>query len=141
MTMRASIFVAGMRRRIIPWDVMRDEVHPSVKAIEEWEFSECSQLTIVNLGEGLEEIGEGAFQLCTSLHETFVPDAVKAIKELAFSGCSGLTIVILGEGLEEMGEAAFGWCDSLARIVIPPAVKAIQAGTFNRCSQLSTVKI
>jgi hypothetical protein len=42
-------------------------IPPSVKAIRNSAFFNFSQLTTVNGGDGLEEIGEGAFQYCTSL--------------------------------------------------------------------------
>jgi hypothetical protein len=38
------------------------------------------RLTVVKLGEGLEEIGERAFRDCTSLLEILIPPAVKAIE-------------------------------------------------------------
>jgi hypothetical protein len=63
--------------------------HPCVKAIEDEAFIECSELTVVNLGEGLEEIGMGACHVCTSLHEILIPDAVKKIK-------SGHSVVVTG---------------------------------------------
>jgi hypothetical protein len=36
-------------------------IPPAVKAIKERSFSQCSQLTTVILGKGMEEIGEDAF--------------------------------------------------------------------------------
>ncbi len=113
----------------------------AVKAIEQDAFQGCLQLTIVNLGEGLEEIGRGAFQSCMSLHEIVIPPTVKAIKEAAFFFCKQLTVVNLGEGLEEIGGDAFYECSSLHEIIIPPAVKAIKEYTFHRCSQLTTVNL
>ena len=63
-------------------------------------FSKCLGLTIVNLGQGLEEIGDLAFYDCISLHEILIPLAVKKIKDDAFRGCSGLTVVNIGERLK-----------------------------------------
>jgi hypothetical protein len=85
-------------------DVTRVNVHPSVKAIKYQAFYGCSQLSIANLGEGLEEIGEAAFFECTSLNEITNLSAVKTIKKEAFYRCSQLTIVTLGEGLKEIGD-------------------------------------
>jgi hypothetical protein len=56
----------------VPRDVTRVIVHPSVKEIKDCAFYCCTQLTTVSGGKGLEEIGEGAFGRCTSLHEIFM---------------------------------------------------------------------
>jgi hypothetical protein len=115
-------------------DILRDvthvRVHPSVRAIKNWAFNECRQLSPVILGNGLEEIGERAFYECTSLVRIAIPPAVQVIKDCAFSGCSGLTAADLNDGLEEIGEGAFQECTSLIRIAIPPAVRAIKACAF-----------
>ncbi len=62
------------------------------------------QLTIVNGGKGLEEIGRWAFCDCTLLHEILIPPAVKAIKDYAFHGCTQMTAVNGGKGLEDWEE-------------------------------------
>ncbi len=46
----------GEGRGCLPRDVTRVKVHQSIKAIKDKAFCQCSKLTIVNLGKGLEEI-------------------------------------------------------------------------------------
>jgi hypothetical protein len=106
---------------------------PAVKTIKDRALRNCSGLTTVILGEGLEEIGQEAFNECTSLHEIVIPNAVKTIKD------RHSTTAILGEGLEEIGQEAFNECTSLHEIVIPNAVKTIDGTAFNGCSNLTSV--
>jgi hypothetical protein len=68
----------------IPRDVIHVEVHPSVGLIKVNAFAGCSQLTTVNLGSTLEEIGLGAFRKCKSLHEITIPPSIKRIMKNAF---------------------------------------------------------
>ncbi len=77
----------------------------TVKRIEMYAFYDCTGMTSVTLGEGLEEIGKGAFRDCRLLG-IITPNAVKMIKEGAFSNCADMTDVTLGKGLEEIG----GYC-------------------------------
>ena len=56
---------------------------PTVKAIEERTFFECSGLMTVTLHDGLEEIG--AFYRCELLRGIVVPPSAKGIKVRAFS--------------------------------------------------------
>ncbi len=125
----------------IPANVMHVIVHPSVKVIEEYAFWQRGQLTTVILNDGLEEIGECAFESCNSLQRILIPNSVKTIKDNAFDFCSGLTTVTLGDGLREIGEEAFRCCSLLRRMVIPNAVKAIRSSTFSGCSMMTTVTL
>ena len=113
----------------------------AIKVIKDYAFSQCSQLTTVILGTGLEEIGEAAFAECTSLHEILIPHAIKSIKEAAFLGCSQMMTVYLSDGLEGIGVAAFFQCTLLHEILIPPAVKVIKKIAFTCCSKMTTVNL
>jgi hypothetical protein len=62
----------------------RIEIPPVVKAFKNKTFFECSGLTTVIFGDGLEEIRERAFQDCMSLVRIEIPPAVKAIEYKAF---------------------------------------------------------
>ena len=122
----------------VPRDVTRVSVHPTIRAIVDSAFHGCSDLSVVTLGKGLEENGEGAFVKCTLLREILIPHSVKTIRDYAFGKCSQLTTVILGEGLEEIGQGGFYECTSLREIQIPHAVMMIKDSTFSRCSHLTT---
>jgi hypothetical protein len=88
-----SVSYKGGKSDDIPRDVTHVEVHPSVRAIEGGAFQGCSRLTIVKLVEGLEEIGEYAFEDYVSISEVSIPNVVKAIRKYAFRRCADLTIV------------------------------------------------
>jgi hypothetical protein len=51
---------------------------PAVKPIQDVAFYNCSQLTTVNGGEGLEEIGNKAFGRCISLQRLDITSNLKA---------------------------------------------------------------
>ena len=107
----------GRDGEVVPEDVVRVRIHSSVRAIQSRAFWGRSQLTTVILNDGLKEIGERAFQGCTSLREIDIPRSVKTIKEKAFYDCLRLAMVKFGEGLEEIGERAF-WKCTLCEITI-----------------------
>jgi len=125
----------------IPKDATRVRVHPSVRVIPAGAFSYCSALTNAELPDGLEEIGWGAFNRCTSLHAIVIPPSVRVIPLMAFSCRSGLTSVELSDGLEEIGKYAFSECTSLHAIVIPPLVKVIGTRAFSQCSALTNAEL
>ena len=94
----------------VPKDVARVQVHPSVRAIKDWAFWECSGLTTVILGDGLEEIGKRAFSR-TSLVRINIPPAVRTIDVKAFKDCSQLTTITFCNKIEELvsGGLMRGW--------------------------------
>ncbi len=77
-------------------DVTRVRVKPSVRAIKEWAFHDCTRLAHVHLAncEGLKKTKNKAFCGCTSLRKIVIPPAVRRIKDQAFDGCMIVTNTI-----------------------------------------------
>ena len=82
-------------------------------------------LKSITLPEGLEYIGDGAFQSCQSLTEISIPDKVSVIGNGAFFNCTSLSSVKLSENIYEIGMAQFALCSSLKSIEIPENVGRI----------------
>ena len=115
------------------------EIPSTVKCIHDSAFLKCPNLQKVVLNEGLESIGEYAFQGCEKLSEIVIPGSVKKIEKYAFSKCPNLQKAILNEGLESIGEDAFWECGRLAEIIVPGSVKTIGKYAFCDCPNLQTV--
>ncbi len=88
----------------------------TVKVVDDYAFSQISASTII-LNEGLEEIGNRAFQKNTNLTSIEFPSTLKTIEPYAFQG-TGLTTVEIPEGIENIGQAAFAYNQSIETIVI-----------------------
>eukprot|EP00980_Cylindrotheca_fusiformis_P010056 scaffold2220_cov75-Cylindrotheca_fusiformis.AAC.11 len=109
----------------------------NVKVIDRWAFWRCSLLARLVLNEGLERIGENAFNHCKSLTEVNIPSTVKVIDERAFYQCNLLARLVLNEGLERIRKATFLECESLTEVDIPSTVKVIDVGAFYYCKLLA----
>ena len=70
----------------------------------------------ITFGDSLEDIGESAFEQCTSLSNVDIPDTVASIGKKAFYSCSGIYSVTLGSGVLQIGENAFYNCIRLIRV-------------------------
>ena len=139
---RITLFItSGWERGDVPEDVTHIRIDSSVRAIGRWAFCDRRQLRIVILNKELEEIGREAFEYCTSMEETVIPNAVRDIEDYAFGNCMRLTRVTLGNGLEEIGWRAFYECTSLEEIVIPNAVRVIRDWAFYECTRLTRVTL
>lgn len=67
-----------------------------VTSIGRWAFSWCSNLTSIEIPEGVTSIGYKAFYDCSHLSSIEIPESMTSIGEEAFSGCSSLTAVYYG---------------------------------------------
>ena len=100
----------------------------------------CSSLVDVRLNEGLEIIGERAFQRCSALRSVTIPSTVTELGEHAFGRCSSLIEVRLSEGLQVIDESAFRSCTALRSVAIPSTVTELGRWAFEGCSSLAEVQ-
>lgn len=96
----------------------------SVKELDET-FADCQSLTSAVLEEGVETIGESAFQECYNLESVVIPSTVKTIGDYAFYTCSKLKSVVIPEGIETIEANTFGGCTALETISLPSTLKSI----------------
>lgn len=75
-------------------------------------FSGCLQLSSVYF-EGVQRIGDNAFEACSSLKGLTLPDTVQSIGAYAFLNCRNLEVLELPAGLLSLGDYAFSGCDKL----------------------------
>ena len=139
MLCRVRVKVIGAMEVVVPDDVVRVRVHPSVTVIPGGTFRERYKLEEVELCDDLLEIGKGAFCGCMSLKRINIPSTVTTIRGYAFTGCKKLTQVDLCEGLLEIGKEAFMGCQALQKIIIPSTVSEIKFFSFYDCKGLEEV--
>ena len=130
---------------VVPQDVVRVRVHPSVTVIPEKAFYERRRLEEVELSDGLLEIGSYAFDMGWSersaLKRMRIPSSVKVLGSYSFARCFQLEEVVLCEGLLEIGMWAFHSCKALTSIDIPSTVTSIGSYAFYRCDKLEGMKV
>lgn len=102
-------------------------------------FSNCTNLTTVELGDGVTSIGTSAFLKCTQLSSIAIGSGVISIGTSAFSGCTALTNANIGSGA--IGESAFNGCTSLVNVTLGNGVTQIGKNAFIRCAQIPSITI
>jgi hypothetical protein len=105
-----TFLYTGQALEDIPRDITHVVVDPSIKEIGVEAFAGCSQLRNVELCEGLERIGDWAFESCLSLTSIHIPSTVKKTGEAAFLDCEQLVNMELCEGLERIDAWVFTGC-------------------------------
>ena len=113
----------------------------SVTNIGDYAFDGCSSLTAVTIPNSVTSIGSSAFSGCSSLTSITIPNSVTSIGSSAFYSCSGLTAVTIGNSVTSIGGSAFYGCSSLTAVTIPNSVTSIGGGAFYSCSGLTSVTV
>ena len=98
-----------------------------VKAIGKEAFYQCKSLTKVILPEGLEKIGQSAFEE-TAISSVCIPDSVKRIEKWAFVVNDNLQYVIIGKGVEYISTWAFTSNKNLKNVYFRSDWKNIEIG-------------
>ena len=83
--------------------------------------------------EGIEIIGEWAFEGCSALKEVSIPNSVTDIGKAAFLRCSTLKEVCIPNSVTAIGDWAFGGCSALKEVCIPNSVIEIKGNPFAKC--------
>lgn len=73
----------------------------------------------VVLGEGIREIGWGAFMGCTGLEEVGFPQSLTTLEYGAFYNCTSLKAVHLPSNVTSIGHCAFYNCTGLRELTLP----------------------
>ena len=79
----------------------------------------CKNTVIPN---SVTTIGQRAFQNCSSMSTVLMGDGVELIDTYTFSGCSALTDMQIGNKVSTIDTYAFQNCTSLPKIMIPQSV-------------------
>lgn len=106
-----------------------------IKTLPSGIFAQSNNISVLNLSEGLEIIGAGAFR-GQKIKTVTIPSTVRMIYGSAFGDCAELEEVIFAEGsqLEQIGsdnlasDTPFGWTDHIG-------------GAFQNCISLKELKL
>ncbi|MBO5056457.1 MAG: leucine-rich repeat domain-containing protein [Lachnospiraceae bacterium] len=94
--------------------------------------------SVVNIPDGVKQIGAEVFKDHMGITAVNIPDSVTVIGEAAFSGCKNLKTVNGGGQLTKVGDRAFFNCP-LSQIVVPAAMKEIGLGAYASSGGTDTV--
>ena len=102
-------------------------------------FNGCTSLTNVTLGDGVTSIGTSAFLKCTQLPSITIGNGVTSIGKNAFNGCTALRNANIGSGA--IGANAFQDCSRLASVTLGDGVTSIGTNAFLKCTALTSMYI
>ena len=147
---RITGYTGSAKELVIP-----DEIEGlPVTIIDAYAFRNCSTLISISIPKSVIEIGNSAFELCSSLTRIYVDennanfssdsygvlfDKQKTVLMKAPLAISGAYVI--PESVTTIKENAFFYCRNLKSVVIPGSVSTIEGWAFQLCENLKTVDI
>ena len=130
----------------MPWysyrsDITTVELENGVTSIGNNAFAYCSSLTGVTIPAGVTSIGNYAFIFCSELADVVIPASVASIGTGAFSNCGSLTGVTIPDGVTSIRERTFTHCGSLRDVALPAGVTSIGSDAFSYCGSLMDISL
>ena len=98
-----------------------------------------SQLTSVDISDGVTKIANGAFYESPQLRSVILPASVLSVGESAFYGCSRLQRVNLSH-VRKIGKKAFQDCKALEQVIANHLTEVPQSA-FESCTSLTSVEL
>ena len=100
-------------------------------------FKGCTGLTgTVSLPNRLTEVGDSAFQDCSSITSVEYYAGSGSVPVQCFYNCASLSEVIIGDGVDTIDRLAFANCPDLTYVRIPSNVTFIHSSAFNGAENL-----
>ena len=124
--------ILGCKNTKIPNDVV---------SIGMYAFTDCSEMTTLNLPASLTNIGNYAFSNCTGLKSVSFPNNLKNIGNYAFAGCTGIDEIVFPNSLETVNSNAFSGCSGLKVINFSQCKLTISVNAFADCTGLTSITI
>ena len=95
-----------------------------------------STLSTYTLRDGTKFIGDETFASCSNMTTLEIPNGVVSIGNSAFDGCSSLTDIDIPQGVKTLGNDAFNGCSQLSAITVPNTLERLGRNIFDMCYSL-----
>ncbi len=115
------------------------EIPDGVMSIGSYAFYYCISLENVVMPDSVTSIGIYAFYYCKALESVKIPGNVTRIKDYTFFCCSSLTSIVMHSNIETIDEKAFYGCNGLTRVELYDRVTSIGSMAFYNCENLTTI--
>lgn len=122
-------------------DVLDVVIPNGVDVIGNSAFQGRTSLKEITIPDSVTSIGESIFRDCKSLEEITIPNSVAFIGNFVFRDCISLKEIIIPDSVTSIGSFVFQGCTSLKEITIPNSVTFIGESIFRDCKSLETITV
>lgn len=121
--------------------IQRIDIADGVERIGDYAFDSCEKLLYVDLPDSVHTAGKGILGFCEQLRFVRLSDNMTRLEEDALCGCENLQSVVMGKNIRYIGKQAFSECKSLSILEFPETVEEIGEKALEGCARLSEVTV
>ena len=104
-------------------------------------FKDRAELTMIRLPSTLLSIGDSSFRGCSNLEMVMMQEGLENIERFAFYDCDTITAITIPSSVSTIGERAFSNCDAVTSITLQEGLKKIEYSAFRDNRSLLTMKV
>ena len=98
-------------------------------------------LVAIEIGEGVTDIGTGAFCYMTRLKYITIPNTVTSIRDIVFYACIALKAIVYPSSVTKIGNLQHGFNYEIKALCLPPTITAIGEAAFRVNNELGRLCI
>ncbi len=117
------------------------EVRDGVTSVGSAAFRDLTSLIYAGFADSVTEIGAHVFNGCTSLRGVDLPANLVSVEKYSFYNCKKLALISLPSKLKSIGDSAFYNCASLELLTLPDSVRSLGFMAFYCCTDLQEISI
>ncbi len=106
--------------------------------IGDYAFQDCSSLEKIEIPNTVKRIGWFAFSKCSKIKTLDLPDDLQVIEEAAFEELRKIKELKVPAGVQRLS-AAFWGCSKLEKLILNEGLREIDTATFRNCAALTEV--
>jgi hypothetical protein len=135
-----DVFVYTGEGVVVPDDVVRVRIDPSVLVIPEHAFCQQCKLETIELHDGIREIGYDAFINCRALTKLHLSDGVERIGSSAFYACN-LTKFRSPPLVTTIPNSMLCQCRCIFSLELPEIIIQMEGFAFGSCCSLRNIAL
>ena len=120
-------------------DILSIDIPEGIETIGDAAFNHCKEVVTLNIPGSVKDYS-GAFVRMHSLKKVKIP-ATKEISSTAFVDCRTLVDIFIPEGVERICRDAFVSCTALKEVSLPQTLTVLERGVFYNCTSLEEITI
>ena len=93
----------------------------------------ASEIRKIQIGQGITDIRDYAFQYCEHAAEISIPDSVVRIGRYALYFCKELKEIVIPDSVTEMDTGALAQCEALEKVTLSSGLSVIEKMVFYGC--------
>lgn len=120
-------------------DILSIDIPEGIETIGNAAFNHCKEVVTLSIPGSVKDYS-GAFVRMHSLKKVKIP-ARKEISSTAFVDCRTLVDIFIPEGVERICRDAFVSCTALKEVSLPQTLTVLERGVFYDCTSLEEITI